>query len=30
VLPLGLCALPGFLLLGIAPVVLELLGAGLR
>ncbi len=30
VLPLGLCALPGFLLLGIAPVVVELLGAGLR
>ncbi len=30
VLPLGLCALPGFLLLGVAPVVVELLGAGLR
>lgn len=30
VLPLGLAALPGFLLLGIAPVVVHLLGAGLR
>jgi tight adherence protein B len=30
VLPLGLCALPGFLLLGIAPVVLELLSTGLQ
>lgn len=30
VLPLGLCALPGFLLLGVAPVVLQLLGVGLR
>jgi len=30
VLPLGLCALPGFLLLGSAPVVVALLGAGLR
>ena len=30
VLPLGLCALPGFLLLGVAPVVVHLLDAGLR
>lgn len=30
VLPLGLTALPGFLLLGVAPVVLQLLGDGLR
>jgi len=30
VLPLGLCALPGFLLLGVAPVVVQLLDAGLR
>lgn len=30
VLPLGLAALPGFLLLGVAPVVLHLLATGLR
>jgi tight adherence protein B len=30
VLPLGLAALPGFLLLGVAPVVVRLLGAGLH
>jgi tight adherence protein B len=30
VLPLGAAALPGFLLLGVAPVVVELLGAGLQ
>ncbi|WP_380169428.1 type II secretion system F family protein [Jannaschia sp. R86511] len=29
VLPLGLAALPGFLLLGVAPVVVQLLGTGL-